>query len=189
MSTKEIIKKVKEKDIVFIWILVVVVTILFLFIVLTVNEKGSHQDEAVASMSQYSSLASDDIRIGNIESKQKVKNGFEMDASGKKYYLDGELVCNGWISDNGHRYFADRNGKICTGKYIIDDTVYILKFFVFFFTLFILYVFRRYVNLCAFFRYDKIRFFTFSHLVETHEMRSFDILPRLKTVGFHAITL
>jgi len=125
MSTKEIIKKVKEKDIVFIWILVVVVTILFLFIVLTVNEKGSHQGEAVASMSQYSSLASEDIKIGNIESEQKEKNGFETDTSGKKYYLDGELVCNGWISDNDHRYFADRNGKICTGKYIIDDTVYI----------------------------------------------------------------
>lgn len=127
MSKKEIIKKVKEKDIVLIWLSVVIFAILFLFIVLTVRERFLHHDETVASISQYSTLPSEDTAIGNIENEQKIKSGFETDASGKKYYLDGELVCNGWISDNDHRYFADRNGKICTGKYIIDDTVYIFN--------------------------------------------------------------
>lgn len=127
MNKKEIIKKVKEKDIVLIWLSVVIVAILFLFIVLTVRERFLHHDETVAGMSQYSALESEDTTIGNKENEQKVKSGFETDASEKKYYLDGELVCNGWISDNDHRYFADRNGKICTGKYIIDDTVYIFN--------------------------------------------------------------
>lgn len=128
MSTKEIIKKIKENDIAFIGLLVVTVSILFLFLVFAIEKKLPYHAEGVASASQYTASSSEMSELTeNIEKEQKIKSGFETDSSGKKYYIDGELVCNGWINDQNEYYYADRNGNICTGKYIIDGTVYIFK--------------------------------------------------------------